>query len=44
MIIFYDITKEIIKEHKPNLPHFPKHPCRILLIVGSLSEKTNSFF
>ena len=29
------------KEHNEKWPYIPDHPCRILIIVGSGSEKTN---
>ena len=32
MINFDDIKKENIKEHNPNWPETPDHPCRILII------------
>ena len=35
MINFYDVTKENIKEHNPNLLQIPDHPYRILIIGGS---------
>ena len=44
MINFDDATKENIKEHNPNWPQIPDHPCRILIIGGSVSGKTNSLF
>ena len=44
MINFEDVTKEHIKEHNPNWPQTPDHPCRILIIGGSGSGKTNSLF
>ena len=44
MIHFDDVTKEDIKGHSPNLPQFPDHPYRILIIGGSGSRKTNSLF
>ena len=44
MISFDDVTKQNIKEHNPNWPHFPDHPCRILIIEGSGSGKTNLLF
>ena len=36
------ITKEDIKEHNPNWPEIPDHPYRILIVGGSVSEKTNA--
>ena len=44
MINFDDVTKEKMKEHKPNWPKIPDHLYRILLIRGSGSGKTNSSF
>ena len=44
VINFEDVTKENIKEHNPNWPQTPDHPCRILIIGGSGSGKTNSLF
>ena len=44
MVNFDDVTKENIKEHYPNWPQIPDHPYRILIIVGSGSEKTNTLF
>ena len=32
------------KKHNPRWPHIPDHPYRILIIVGSGSEKTNALF
>ena len=42
VINFDDITKENIKYHHPNWPQIPDHWCRILIIGGSGSGKTNS--
>ena len=39
MIEIYDKSVEIY--HKPNWPYIPNHPCRILIIGGSGSCKTN---
>ena len=39
MINFDDVTKENIKEHNPNWPQIPDHPCRILITGDSLSGK-----
>ena len=39
MINNYDQSVEII--HYPNWPYIPDHPCRILIIGGSGSRKTN---
>ena len=33
---------EDIKEHNPNWPEIPDHPCKILIIGGSESGKTNA--
>ena len=44
MINFDDFTKENIKNHNPNCPKIFDHPCRILIIGGSGSGKTNSRF
>ena len=41
MINFDDVTKENIKKHNTNWPQILNHPYRILIIRGSLSEKTN---
>ena len=41
MINLADVTKENIKGHNPNWPQIPDHPCRILIIGGSGSGKTN---
>ena len=43
-INFDDVIKENIKEHNPNSPQIHDHPCRILIIGGSGSGKTNSLF
>ena len=32
MINFDDVTKEDTKEHNPNCPQIPDHPCRIFTI------------
>ena len=42
MINSVDVTKENIKEHNPNWPQIPDHPCRTLLIAGSGSGKKSS--
>ena len=42
VINFDDITKENTKEHKLNWPKIPDHPCRIFIIGGSGSAKTNT--
>ena len=44
MINFHDVTKENLKEHNPNWPQIPDHPCRTIIIGGSGSGKTNSLF
>ena len=44
MISFDDVVEENIKEYNPNWPKIPDHPCRILIIEGSGSGKTNSLF
>ena len=44
MINFHDILKKIIKEHNPNWPQIPDHPCRILIIGGYGPGKTNLLF
>ena len=40
MVDFDDVTKE----HNQNLPQIPDRPYRILIIIGSGSEKTNLLF
>ena len=42
MINFDDYTNENIIEHNSKWPYFPDHPCRILIIGGSASGKTNA--
>ena len=44
MINFDDITKENIKEHNTIWSKISNRPCRILIIGGSRSGKTNSLF
>ena len=39
-----DITNENNKEHNKKWPYIPDHPCRILIIGGSESGKTNALF
>ena len=39
----YFVDFKNLKEHKPNWPQIPDHPCRILMIGGSGSGKANSF-
>ena len=41
---FDGVTKENIKEHNPSWPKIPDHPYIILMIGGSASGKTNSWF
>ena len=38
------ITKENIKQHKPNWPQIPDHPYKLLIIGGSGYGKTNVLF
>ena len=42
MINFDEHTNKIKTEHNPNYPYIPDHPCRILIIGGSGSGKTNA--
>ena len=42
MINFDDYTNENKRKHNPNWPYIPDHPCRILIIGGSGSWKTNT--
>ena len=42
MINFDDYTNENIIEHNSKWPYIPDHPCRILIIGGSGSGKTNA--
>ena len=44
MIKFNDITKENLKEDNLNWPQICYDPYRIIIIRGSGSAKTNSFF
>ena len=45
MINFDDVIKEKTKEHNPNWSQIlDDHTCKILIIGGSGSEKTNSLF
>ena len=44
MINFDDVIKEQIKKHNPNWLQISDHPCRLLIIRGSGSGKTNSLF
>ena len=41
MINFDDYTNENKIEHNLKRPYIPDHPCRILIIGGSRSGKTN---
>ena len=43
-ISFGNLTKESMKEHNPNWLEIPDHPCRLSIIGGSGSRKTNSLF
>ena len=42
MINFDDYVNENEIEHNKNWPYIPDHPCRILIIGGSGSGKTNT--
>ena len=42
MINFDDYTNENIAEYNSKWPDIPDHPCRILIIGGSGSGKTNA--
>ena len=42
MINFDDYTNENKRKHNPNWPYIPDHLCRILIIRGSGSGKTNT--
>ena len=42
MINFDDYTNETKLKHHPDWPYIPDHPCRILVIGGSRSGKTNT--
>ena len=42
MINFGDYINENKIKHNPNWPYIPDHPCRILIIGGSGSGKTNT--
>ena len=44
IISFDDVMKEETKEYNRNWPEILDHPCRILIIGGSGSGKTNSLF
>ena len=41
MINLDSITNENDKKHNENWPYIPDHPYRIIIIGGSVSEKTN---
>ena len=43
MINFDDYVNENRTEHNKNWPYIPDHPCRLLIIGGSGSEKTNTY-
>ena len=36
------ITNKNNKEHNEKWPNIPDHPCRIMIIGGSVSAKTNA--
>ena len=42
MINLDSITNENNKEHNEKWPYIPDHPCRIIIIGGSRSGKTNT--
>ena len=42
MINFDDYVNENKTVHNKNWPYIPDHPCRILIIGGSGSGKTNA--
>ena len=42
MINFDHIVNENKTKHNKNWPYIPGHPCRILIIDGSGSGKTNA--
>ena len=44
MINFNNVTNKSIKEHNPNWPQIPDHPCWILVFGGSGLGETNSLF
>ena len=44
MINFDDYTNENKLEHNPDWPYIPDHLCRILIMGGSGSGKTNALF
>ena len=41
MINFDDYVNENKTEHNENWPYTPDHPCKILIVGGSGSGKTN---
>ena len=43
MINFDEYTNKNTINHNPNWPYIPDHPCRILIIGGSGSGKTNAW-
>ena len=42
MITFGDYANEKKRQHNIKWPYAPDHPCRILIIGGSESGKTNA--
>ena len=42
MIHFDDYTNENKRKHNPNWSYIPDHPCKILILRGSGSGKTNT--
>ena len=42
MINFDNYTNENKTEHNSNWPYIPDHPCKILIVGGSGSGKTNA--
>ena len=42
MINFHDYTNENKTEHNLNWPYIPDHPCKILIVGGFGSGKTNA--
>ena len=44
MTNFDDAIEVETKDHNPDLPQIPDHPCRILITKDSGSGKTNSLF
>ena len=41
MINFDDYNNENKTEYNPKWPYIPDHPCKILIVGGSRSGKTN---